>query len=61
VKSSGDVLKVKVLNIIGQTIKELDVTNTDEANVDLQNMPSGIYYLQIRRADKIYTQKLIKE
>ncbi len=61
VKSSGDVLKVKVVNVIGQTIKDLEVTNTDETNIDLQNMPAGIYYVQITRADKIFVQKLIKE
>ena len=61
VKSSGDVLKVKVVNVIGQTVKELEVTNTDETTVDLQSIPSGIYYVQITRADKIYVQKLVKE
>ncbi len=61
VKASGDILKVKVISVIGQTIKDLEVTNTDETNIDLQNIPSGIYYVQIIRADKIYVQKLIKE
>ena len=61
VKSNGDILKVKVINVIGQTIQELEAADTDETNVSLQNMPSGIYYAQIMRADKIYTQKLIKE
>ena len=61
VKSSGDVLKVKVINVIGQLVKEVEATQTNELQIDLQNQPSGIYYVQITRADNIYTQKLIKE
>ena len=61
VKSSGNVLKVKVVNVIGQTVKEVEAINTDETNIDLQNVPSGIYYVQVTRADKIYVQKIVKE
>jgi len=61
VKSSGDVLKVKVYNVIGQMVKEVEAGQTDEMQIDLQSQPTGIYYVQITRADKIYTQKLIKE
>ncbi|HKC68481.1 MAG TPA: phospholipase D-like domain-containing protein [Bacteroidia bacterium] len=61
VKSNGDVLKVKIFNIIGQVVKEAEAGQTDEMQIDLQGQPSGIYYVQITSADKIYTQKLIKE
>ena len=61
VKSSGDVLNVKIINVIGQTVKEVEASNTDQLNVDLQNVPTGIYYVQITRADKVYMQKLVKE
>jgi len=61
VKSNGDILHVKVLNVIGQPVKEIQANNTDELNMDLQGVPAGIYYIQITRADKIYMQKLVKE
>ena len=61
VKSGGGVLKVKVINVIGQIVKETEATGTDELQIDLQNQPAGIYYVQITRADKIYVQKVIKE
>ncbi|HTA62505.1 MAG TPA: phospholipase D-like domain-containing protein [Bacteroidia bacterium] len=61
VKSSGDVLKVKVVNVIGQTVKEVEAIGTNEMQVDLQNQPAGLYYIQITRADKIYVQKVIKD
>ncbi|HTA62504.1 MAG TPA: phospholipase D-like domain-containing protein [Bacteroidia bacterium] len=61
VKSSGDVLKVKVINVIGQVVKEIEAANTDEVQIDLQNQPSGLYYVQITRADKIYVQKIVKD
>jgi phosphatidylserine/phosphatidylglycerophosphate/cardiolipin synthase-like enzyme len=60
-KSSGNGLKVKVVNVIGQIVKEVEVSGTDELQIDLQNQPSGLYYIQVTRADKIYVQKLIKE
>lgn len=61
VKSNGDVLKIKVINTIGQLIKEAEATNTDQLNIDLQGVPAGIYYVQIIRADKIFVQKIVKE
>jgi len=61
VKGSGDVLKVKVINVIGQLVKEAEANNTDQLNIDLQNVPAGIYYVQIIRADKVCVQKIIKE
>lgn len=61
VKSSGDVLKVQVINMLGQVVKEEQAVYTDQMNIDLQNRPAGIYYVQITRADKVYVQKIVKE
>ncbi len=61
VKDNGDVLKVKIINMIGQTVKEAEVVYTDEINISLQNQPAGIYYVQITRGVKVYVQKLVKE
>jgi phosphatidylserine/phosphatidylglycerophosphate/cardiolipin synthase-like enzyme len=61
VKSNSDGLKVKVINVIGQIVKEVEVSGTDELQIDLQNQPAGLYYIQVTHADKIYVQKIIKE
>jgi hypothetical protein len=61
IKGSGDVLKIKVFNVIGQVVKEAEANQTDEMQIDVQSQPSGIYYVQITRDDKVYIQKLIKE
>jgi phosphatidylserine/phosphatidylglycerophosphate/cardiolipin synthase-like enzyme len=59
--ANGGSVKVKVINIIGQVVKETETTNTTELQLDLQSQPSGIYYVQITRADKVYVKKLVKE
>ncbi len=61
IKNPGNSVKIKIFTLTGQVIHEAAFFNTDETSIDLQNIPAGIYCIQIMDTEKIYTQKLIKE
>jgi phosphatidylserine/phosphatidylglycerophosphate/cardiolipin synthase-like enzyme len=59
--TNGGNVKIKVINVIGQVVREAEATNVNELQLDLQSQPSGIYYVQITCADKVYIKKLVKD
>lgn len=51
---------IKIFNTMGVLIKEF-LANSDNVFVDLQNVPKGIYLMQIANKDKTFSKKLMKE
>ena len=50
------VLKVKIVNLIGQPVEQLEVTTNNETRFDLSNLPKGFYFIKA----EIGKQELIK-
>lgn len=50
---------VKVVNLIGKEILRAEVQSGQKAKLDLQNMPAGVYFVQIERGDVKVTKRLI--
>ncbi len=50
--------KITVLNILGQPVYNT-IANTNNVTLNLSNLETGNYYIQITKEDKTYTQKLI--
>ena len=58
IPSNGD--EVYVFNSIGKKVYSKNL-NSAEINIDLQDFESGIYFIQIKLNEKLYTKKVIKK
>lgn len=51
---------IVLFNLQGKKVHQT-VLQTNQYNLDLQNLPSGIYFLQMNIGDEIWTEKIVKE
>ncbi len=57
-----DKLSINITNILGELVYATQEENTSadfNKQLNLQNLACGTYFIQIKNADKVYTQKLI--
>jgi subtilisin-like proprotein convertase family protein len=52
--------QVSVLNLLGQMVNTYSV-NGDELEINLENQPSGVYFIQIMSGEKQTVKQIIKE
>jgi len=58
----NDAVKLRVFNYLGQELKTLSVNdNTDNINISINNLPSGLYFLKTEIADNNFVTKFIKK
>ncbi|MCI4667529.1 MAG: T9SS type A sorting domain-containing protein [Bacteroidia bacterium] len=55
----AEVYNVKVVNLIGKEMLRAEVQSGQKLKIDLQNVPSGVYFVQIERGDVKVTKRLI--
>ncbi len=53
--------EINVLNVLGETILTQKINNSNIANLNVTSLASGIYFLQIKSNNKLFTQKFIKQ
>ena len=51
---ANDIIDVKLFDVIGKQI-----TSTKDNNVDVRNLPEGVYFIQVQTKQSITTQKII--
>lgn len=51
---------VEIINQLGETIQTISINNF-EANIDVQNIPAGLYFMKIKTDTGIYSSNFIKE
>lgn len=51
--------KVMIFNSLGQVIFENEYPNFDEQLINLQNVPNGIYFIQMSSGNKFFSQKIV--
>jgi len=61
--ASADVKNIAVYNIIGKVITVYKVTANNSANLDIENLPSGIYFVRLMNShgDVVVTRKFTKQ
>lgn len=52
-------VQLQIFNSLGQLILEKSYQNFDEQIVDIQNIPNGIYIVQVYSGNKMFTEKII--
>jgi hypothetical protein len=55
-------LRVQLLNLLGQTVWETNVSNTDRISeqLNLNDRPDGIYLVRLMADGQVATRKLVK-
>lgn len=52
--------KVEIFNVLGEKVYSVQITNTN-TEIDLSNVPSGVYFMEITGEETSVTKKIIKE
>jgi len=61
VKNAGEKLTVKITDNLGNTVRETSVFSNDEAAINIQGLSAGLYFVNILRGDKTFTEKFLKQ
>ncbi len=61
--ASSDIKNIAVYNIIGKVLTVYKVTNNNSANLNIENIPSGIYFVRLinSHGDVVVTRKFTKQ
>ncbi|WP_353777308.1 M43 family zinc metalloprotease [Winogradskyella sp. 3972H.M.0a.05] len=54
---NNDAINYRIINMLGQTVQEGKTTQI----IDVENLRSGIYFLEVNDGDEVLTKKFIKE
>jgi len=58
--TKGENLKILLVNPLGQTVKEFENITGEQVQIERDNLPGGIYFVQLRSCQKVLsTSKLI--
>ncbi len=60
VNSEENINYIEILNISGQIVSFENV-NTNNAEINISNLSSGVYFIKVYTANDVTTQKLIVE
>ncbi|MCI4670397.1 MAG: right-handed parallel beta-helix repeat-containing protein [Bacteroidia bacterium] len=52
---------VRITNIAGQELMSLDVDFVEDVKIDLSHLASGYYFLEVRMAEAIFREKIVKK
>ncbi|TAE58129.1 MAG: T9SS C-terminal target domain-containing protein [Bacteroidetes bacterium] len=52
-------VKVKVVNMIGQTLREAEASVGERLTFDMSNSPKGVYFLQIGEGSERLTRRIV--
>jgi len=57
IRSTTNISNIKIVNIIGQTVKDVDV-NATESRIEISNLENGIYLVSIKTGNNTSVKKL---
>ncbi len=53
--------EIKLLNVLGETVLNQAVNTISNTSIDVSNLSTGIYFLQVQSNNNFYCQKFIKQ
>ncbi len=61
--AASDVKNILVYNIIGRVMSVYKITDSNSANLNLENIPSGIYFVRLinSHGEMVATRKFTKQ
>lgn len=57
---SQNISKVQVINLLGQEVKSVSI-NAAQAQIDMENLPTGTYLVKVTSDNQVKTIKVIKQ
>ncbi|MGJ8684373.1 MAG: T9SS type A sorting domain-containing protein [Nonlabens sp.] len=61
ISATGDsIYKYQLYDTLGQEIRAVEVVSQNQVNVDMSDLSSGIYYLQVQVANQSYNYQMVK-
>ena len=58
---SKDGSQIRILNLLGEQVKNFNTDGEQKLNINISDLPSGIYELLISDSEKVICKKIIKE
>ncbi|MCC7503162.1 MAG: T9SS type A sorting domain-containing protein, partial [Flavobacteriales bacterium] len=52
---------LRVLDALGRVVRTGTLTNPQSGELDVSDLPTGAYLLELRDADRTWTQHFVKE
>jgi hypothetical protein len=52
---------IKILNLDGKMLKEVDLSEIPEGRINIKNLPEGIYFVKINSKNHQYTLRFVKK
>ncbi|MES2138905.1 MAG: right-handed parallel beta-helix repeat-containing protein [Bacteroidota bacterium] len=59
--SNNNKYVIKIYNVLGEQIYLSELKQLTRNEIDLSNVPKGIYFVNVYNEDKIYTSKIVKQ
>lgn len=57
---STEINSMEIINVLGQQVMNIPVTNTSEYQISIKQLPSGIYFLNVKGNNFIKTERILK-
>ena len=54
-----ETVQIKVMNILGEVIYSEQIKNVSKKEIDLEDAPSGIYFVQVQAGERIFNKKIV--
>ncbi len=61
IRNAGSGMKVKITSVLGETIREINITASNEAQLDLRDLANGLYILRVTRDGATLSTRLVKQ
>lgn len=61
IKSEEEITTIEIYNVLGEKVRSSSGNGSKKTEIDLSNQSKGIYFVQIKSGDKIYSQKVVIE
>ncbi|MFK7925201.1 MAG: T9SS type A sorting domain-containing protein [Bacteroidia bacterium] len=52
-------LELKVVNLIGKTIKQETLEANQRLQIDLHNQPKGVYFVHLKAGNDVYMKRIV--
>jgi hypothetical protein len=52
---------VRVLDMVGKVVKTVGIDAATQVEIDVNDLPSGVYFVEVSAAGNQYVERLIKE
>jgi hypothetical protein len=57
-------VSIKLKNVLGQTVQKINqrpLVGQNRIEIDINELPKGLYFVQLQTENRLYSQKIIKQ